>query len=77
MKKGSQKSRAGHSLEEEEHERKSVEEAEALSPKLIYEVIRREGEAEMARPANSLIWSGIAAGIMISFSVLGEAIMVT
>ncbi len=77
MKKSTRTPSASESLEEEEHERKSVEEAEALSPKLIYEVIRREGEAEMARPANSLIWSGIAAGMMISFSVLGEAIMRT
>jgi len=47
-------------------EEKSVSEATALSPKLIYEVIRREGEEELARSKRSLIWSGIAAGVMIS-----------
>ncbi|WP_299968780.1 formate/nitrite transporter family protein [uncultured Roseobacter sp.] len=55
----------------------SVQEAIGLAPKLIYEVIRREGEEEMARPERSLIWSGIAAGVLISLSVLGEAIFRT
>ncbi|WP_299868344.1 formate/nitrite transporter family protein [uncultured Roseobacter sp.] len=63
--------------EEEEKEEASVQNAAALAPKLIYEVIRREGEEEMARPKRSLLWSGIAAGVMISLSVLGEAIFRT
>lgn len=62
---------------EGEAEEKSVSEATALSPKLIYEVIRREGEEELARSKRSLIWSGIAAGMLISLSVLGEAIFRT
>lgn len=65
------------SLQEEQHEENSVKGATALAPKLIYEVIRREGDEEMARPKRSLIWSGIAAGVMISLSVLGEAIFRT
>lgn len=56
---------------------KSVEEAAALSPKLIYEVIRRDGEEELDRTKRSLIWSGIAAGMLISLSVLGEAVFRT
>ena len=56
---------------------KSVREASALAPKEIYEIIRIEGEEEMERPLRSLIWSGIAAGVMISLSVLGEAIFRT
>ncbi len=72
-------SRHGHEEDsiEEEAEEKSVEEATALSPKLIYEVIRREGEEELARSKTSLMWSGIAAGMLISLSVLGEAIFRT
>ncbi len=53
----------------------SVSEAKLLSSHLIYEVIRREGVDELQRPTASLMWSGMAAGIMISFSVLGEAIL--
>jgi formate-nitrite transporter family protein len=56
---------------------RAVDEAATLSPKLIYEVVRREGEAELRRPTQSLIWSGIAAGLLISFSLLGEAILRT
>lgn len=41
----------------------------------LFEEIRREGEAELARPASSLWWSGIAAGMSISTSVLGQAIL--
>ncbi len=60
-----------------ENEEESVRDALSLAPKLVYEVIRREGEEEMERPKRSLIWSGIAAGVMISMSVLGEAILRT
>lgn len=63
--------------EAEEAEEKSVKEATALSPRMIYEVIRREGEEELERSKRSLIWSGIAAGFLISLSVLGEAIFRT
>lgn len=54
---------------EADAEEKSVSEAAALSPKLIYEVIRRDGEEELARTKKSLMWSGIAAGMLISLSV--------
>lgn len=62
---------------EEKAEEVSVKEAAKLAPKLVYEVIRRNGDEELNRPTRSLIWSGITAGIMISFSVLGEAIFRT
>ncbi|MCF6445842.1 formate/nitrite transporter family protein [Nereida sp. MMG025] len=58
-------------------EQKSVERAAKLAPKHLYEVIRRDGEEELDRTKRALIWSGIAAGIMISFSVVGEAIFRT
>lgn len=58
----------------EDNKEMAVDEASSLAPRQIYEIIRREGEEEMARPMRSLVWSGIAAGVMISLSVLGEAI---
>lgn len=62
-----------------EEERLEAEEeikgAAGLSPMTIYEVIRRDGEEELERKSLSLIWSGISAGIVISLSVLGEAIL--
>jgi formate/nitrite transporter FocA (FNT family) len=60
---------------EEEAEEEVVSEATRLSSRLIYEVVRRDGEEELARPLASLVWSGIAAGILISFSVIGEAVI--
>ena len=61
----------------EESEEQAVEDASGLTSRLIYEVIRRNGLEELERPARSLAWAGVAAGIMISFSVLGEAIFRT
>lgn len=58
-----------------EAEEASVSGATRLSARLIYEVIRRDGEEELRRPLASLVWSGLAAGILISLSVLGEAIL--
>ena len=55
----------------------ALERAEGLSSRQIFEVIRREGEEELARLKRSLMWSGVAAGLMISFSVLGEAVFRT
>jgi len=63
--------------EKERQEAEALHEAETLSPKLIFEVIRRDGMEELQRPTQSLLWSGIAAGIMISLSVLGEAVFRT
>ena len=44
---------------------------------VIYEVVRRLGDEEMERPITSLWWSGIAAGLSISFSLLAQAILET
>jgi formate/nitrite transporter FocA (FNT family) len=52
-----------------------AEERSAPSTPVIYEVVRRFGEEEMARPAVSLWWSGVAAGLSISFSLLAEAVL--
>ncbi|MCC1493880.1 formate/nitrite transporter family protein [Cognatishimia sp. F0-27] len=62
-------------LAEHEKEAQAVEEAAMLSPRLIYEAVRRNGEEELERPNSALWFSGIAAGILISFSVLGEAFL--
>lgn len=52
-----------------------VEKKSTPATPVIYEIVRRVGEEEMARPAVSLWWSGVAAGLSISFSVLAEAIL--
>ncbi|UWQ22991.1 formate/nitrite transporter family protein [Jannaschia sp. W003] len=64
-------------IEHEEREEAAIEEAGQLGAKLLYEVIRRAGEEELSRPLRSLTYSGIAAGVMISMSVVGEAVLRT
>lgn len=59
----------------EPNEVHEVREREALRSPVIYEIIRREGEEELERPAFSLAISGIAAGLAIGFSVVSEAIL--
>ena len=54
---------------------KDIEEASKLRAPVIYETLRREGEDEMDRPFTSLWWSGVAAGLSISFSLLAQAIL--
>jgi hypothetical protein len=49
---------------------KDVEELATPRTPVIYEVVRRLGDEEMARPFTSLWWSGVAAGLSISFSLL-------
>ena len=44
-----------------------------LRPLAVYEVVRQEGENELTRPLTSLIWSGLAAGLSIGFSVFTMA----
>jgi formate/nitrite transporter FocA (FNT family) len=49
--------------------------SERLPAKSVYSVIQSEGEQELGRPAASLFWSGLVAGISISTSVLVEGIL--
>ena len=35
---------------------------------VIHEIVRRQGDEELSRPLTSLWWSGLAAGLSISFS---------
>ena len=58
-----------------EHEVEEIVEHSRLRVPLIYEVIRHEGETELARPATSLWWSGLAAGLSISFSLIVKALL--
>jgi formate/nitrite transporter FocA (FNT family) len=56
-----------------EREVEDIEERARLRTPVIYEIVRREGETEMHRPIISLWWSGVAAGLSISFSLLAQA----
>src|SRR5947209_5583138 len=58
-----------------EREVEDIEERSVPRTPVIYEIVRRLGAEEMARPVNSLWWSGVAGGLSISFSLLAQAIL--
>lgn len=58
-----------------EQEVETVEEMSTPRTPVIYEVVRRQGDEEMERPAVSLCWSGLAGGLSMSFSLLAEAML--
>ncbi|HUU66046.1 MAG TPA: formate/nitrite transporter family protein [Methyloceanibacter sp.] len=56
-------------------ENRSVKERKRLRAAVVYEIIRLEGDAELARGFSALWWSALAAGISIGFSVLSQAML--
>ncbi len=42
---------------------------------VIHEILRKEGEAELARGAGAIFWSGLAAGLSMGFSFLALALV--
>jgi formate-nitrite transporter family protein len=45
------------------------------SAAVVYEAVRAEGEAELARPTSALAWSGIAAGLSMGFSLVAQGLL--
>jgi formate-nitrite transporter family protein len=57
---------------------KEIEEAEersSVSVHVVHEAIRREGEQELERSGAALAWSGLAAGLSMGFSLIGEGLL--
>jgi formate/nitrite transporter FocA (FNT family) len=58
-----------------ESDEADIQDGGRLSALQIYEILRREGEEEMDRPVTSLWWSGVAAGLSISFSLIAQGVL--
>jgi formate/nitrite transporter FocA (FNT family) len=58
-----------------EDELEEIEERIRLRVPLVYQIIRMEGEEELARPLGSLWWSGVAAGLSISLCLIVEGLL--
>ena len=56
-------------------QQRDVEDRLRPTASVVFEVIRRDGEEELARPLSALSWSGIVAGLAISLSCLSEALL--
>jgi formate/nitrite transporter FocA (FNT family) len=63
------------SVAKDDGEQKQIEEAKTLDARSAYEVIREEGESELARTTGALFWSGLAAGLSMGLSFLAEGLL--
>jgi formate-nitrite transporter family protein len=61
--------------EQSDHNEDQAREAEKLDAKTTYEVVRREGMRELDRSTSALLWSGLAAGLSMGFSFLGDGFL--
>jgi hypothetical protein len=63
---------------DEDEQGREAEEASArktVSAKVVHDAIWREGEGELSRPSAALAWSGLAAGLAMGFSLIGEGVL--
>jgi len=58
-----------------DQDRNEADRQTSMRSPLIYEAVRQEGLEELQRPASSLAWSGLAAGIAMSFSVYAKGFL--
>ena len=54
-------------------ERETVEKRKSPAARVVHEVIRQQGIEELERPTASLLWSGVAAGVVIWLSLIAQA----
>jgi formate/nitrite transporter FocA (FNT family) len=54
-------------------DKRSIDARSSGSAKVVHEVVRLQGDEELGRPLQSLVFSGFAAGVAISASLLTEA----
>ena len=57
---------------------REIEEADdrsSTTAKVVHEAIRLEGTEELERPSSSLWWSGVAAGLTMGCSMIGQGIL--
>lgn len=62
-------------LDLKEREIEEVERRSAIGAHIVHEAIRIEGEDELKRPSSALAWSGLAAGLSMGFSLVGEGLL--
>lgn len=59
----------------EEKKEEHIEERTAPAGEIVYQAIYREGEHELERGSRELMWSGLAAGLSMGFSLVTEALL--
>jgi formate/nitrite transporter FocA (FNT family) len=56
-------------------QRQDAQDRTSVSVIVVHEAIRFDGEEELHRPVSALAWSGLAAGLSMGFSFVGEGLM--
>lgn len=56
-------------------QREDAEHRTAPAGSVVYDAISREGEDELARSSSALAWSGLAAGLSMGFSLVGQGLL--
>jgi formate-nitrite transporter family protein len=64
-----------HAPELNREESEQAQERSAVGAHVLHEAIRKEAEDELARPATSLAWSGLAAGLSMGFSLVAQGLL--
>jgi len=65
----------GSTVDLSQEEERDVEERSPPRAAVIFETVRREGEIELERPLFSLATSGLAAGLSMGMSLVGEGLI--
>lgn len=58
-----------------EKQREEAEDRTSVSVDVVHEAIRHDGEEELNRAVSALAWSGLAAGLSMGFSFVGQALL--
>lgn len=72
-----QRERQSREFKEEKHQKEEEEAKERVAPSgvVVYKTILKEGQDELDRTSSALFWSGLAAGLSMSFSMIGEGLL--
>jgi formate-nitrite transporter family protein len=58
-----------------ERQEQEAQDRTSVSAVVVHEAIRQDGEEELNRPSSALAWSGLAAGLSMGFSMVGQALL--
>jgi formate-nitrite transporter family protein len=58
-----------------EAEQEEADHLTSVTPLVVHEAIRRQGDEELKRPVSALAWSGLAAGMSMGFSFIVETLL--
>jgi formate-nitrite transporter family protein len=58
-----------------ERQEQEAQDRTSVSAVVVHEAIRHDGEEELNRSSSALAWSGLAAGLSMGFSLVGQALL--